>query len=101
MFFGKSEFRGKMFTHQIAIQKGDWTSASVQKLSEQHIGNGRFAGAGESREKNSHTLFVARRIAPTQLLHNLGGSKRGGNITAFVEPLSQFCPGKGQKVGAV
>ena len=44
---------------------------------------------------------MARRIAPSQLLYNLGVSKPGGNVTAFVEPLSQFCPGNVQHAGAL
>src|SRR5207247_10269919 len=62
MFFGKCKFRGKMLTHQITIQKGDWTSASFQKRSEQHIGNGRVSGAGESSAEHRDRLVVAARV---------------------------------------
>src|SRR2546426_152852 len=44
---------------------------------------------------------IGAQIAIPQFLYNLGVSKPGGNITAFVEPLSQFCPGNVQHAGAL
>jgi len=58
MFFGKSEFRGKSYAPD-AIQKGDWTSASFQKLMSSNWQMSIFPEPESPVKKQSHPCGAA------------------------------------------
>src|SRR5262249_31065434 len=45
MLPGKTEFRRKMLTNQISVQKCHWSAADFEKFGDQYAGNSRFTGA--------------------------------------------------------
>ncbi len=93
MLLRKAEFRREMLADQVAVENGHGTAAGFEELGQQHVGDGRFAGARKSGEEDRHALLVPRRIAAAQLLHDFGIREPGRDIAALVQTLPQFGAG--------
>src|SRR6266700_1509382 len=63
MLFRESEFRRKMFAHQVAVEQGHRTAPDFKKLRHQDIGDCGFARTRQSGEEDGYPLLCARRKA--------------------------------------
>ena len=68
MLFGEVELRGEVLAHDVAVEEGHRPAAHLQELDHEHVGDGRFAGAGEAGEEDGEALLVARRMGAERWL---------------------------------
>ena len=93
MLLGESKFARQMLAHQVAIKQSDRTSAHLQELGDERVGDGRFAGARKPGEENGDALLFAWRIAAPQFLHDFRIGEPSRNVASAVETLAQFGSG--------
>src|ERR1700737_1366196 len=84
VLLGEAQLRSTLLANQVAVEGGYGTSAHLQELSEQDVGDGGLSGAGKPGEKNGQALKGAGGIAAAEFLDHLGVSEPPGNFTAFV-----------------
>src|SRR3982751_6127071 len=75
MFARKTKLGRQMLAHKIAVKKRNWPAANLEELDDEDIRDGRFARAGETGEKDSETLLIARWKTSAQFLDYFSVSK--------------------------
>ena len=58
--FAETKFAGQVFANNIAVQQGDLAATHFHQLDHQRIGDGRFTGTGQAREKDHQPLYILR-----------------------------------------
>src|SRR5215472_1800968 len=79
-----------MLPHQISVQQRHWTSADLEELGQERVGNRRFARTRQSGKENRQALPAAWWEAPAKLMHDFRIGKPSRNLAPFIEPLTQF-----------
>src|SRR5580765_3933827 len=92
VLFRESKFGRQVLADQVAVQKGNRTSAGFEELCNQRVRDGRFSRSRKASEENRYALLMPRRIAAPQFLHNFGIGKPAWNIAAFIQTIAQLRP---------
>ena len=90
MLLGKTEFRGEMLAHKVAVEQCDWPAACFQEFGAQDVGDSRFSRAGKSSKENRQALLVPWWIAAAQFVNHFWVGKPAGDIASFIQTLAQF-----------
>src|SRR5208283_2535928 len=93
MLLRETELRRKMLADQVAVEQRNRTSARLQELGNERVGDGRFTGAGKAGEEDRHALFVPWRIAAPKLLHYFRIGEPRRDFPALIQALPQFGSG--------
>src|SRR5207253_4579097 len=88
MFAGETKLGRQMLADMIAVKKRNRPAANFEELDHENVRNGRFAGTGQTSEKDGEPLLMTRRESSPEFLYNFRISKPVGDQPPFVQPLA-------------
>ena len=96
MLFGEGQLRGQVLPHHVTVEQRHRTTASLQQFGHHRVGDGGFARARETGEKQGEALLIPWRMGLAQLLHHVGIGEPFVDLQPLTQATAQFSAGNVQ-----